>query len=483
MLPPPNDPTEYAAAFEAVYQTPEDRRLYIEAAVKKGKPSFAHRVIASMLSMKYIPCVFTTNFDQLIEDSTTVTDQLLPAEQCAHMTVAAIDNADRAELCLRENRWPLLAKLHGDYQSVELKNTSEELKAQDAKMRHLLVTICSRFGIVVVGYSGRDASVMDALSESITQSNAFPGGIYWIARSAKSVLPAVNKFLEAASAVGISTTIVESPTFDELAGDIIDNIKLPDQMLMHIQKSQPNPILQDVPLPNQDRRKFPVLQCSAIPVLSIPTKALRIEVKEKVTTVRVRELIKEAGVKVLAVSNGRDVVGFGATKDMLKAFKSIGCQSAGVIELNPVKDSWSRGLLYEALIRALCRHKPLLPRLRSKGHSILVRDNLPTDGKELVDLRNEQLAYLRNAYSTPLFGTIPSNGCLFREGVKIRLDQVANRWWCIFEPFTDIEYPQAKSSIEQANKSSIDIKPISFHHCNPTLDWCRERWATRYNKS
>lgn len=36
VLPPPGDPTEYAAAFEAVYPTPEARRSYIEEAIKKG---------------------------------------------------------------------------------------------------------------------------------------------------------------------------------------------------------------------------------------------------------------------------------------------------------------------------------------------------------------------------------------------------------------------------------------------------------------
>jgi hypothetical protein len=340
VLPPPDDPTEYAAAFEAVYPTQVARRSYIEEAIRKGTPSFAHRVLAALLTAGYVPCVFTTNFDQLVETATTVTDQLMPADQRAHMTVAAIDNAARAELCLCESRWPLLAKLHGDFQSVELKNTTVELKEQDAKMRHVLTTSCARFGLVIVGYSGRDSSVMEALTETLAQRNAFPGGIFWVARSAQSVLPAVTEFLESAIKAGISATIVESPTFDELAGDIVDEIALPPVLLRHIQESRPKPVLRNVPLPMQEKRKFPVLQCSGIPILSMPTLARRIVVNETVTTVRARELLREAGVRALAASNGREIASFGLDDDLFRAFSPVGGQLTGTVELHPDKDSW-----------------------------------------------------------------------------------------------------------------------------------------------
>ena len=135
VLPPDNDPTEYAAAFEAVYPDPESRRMYIEDAIKKGTPSFAHRVIASLITMQLLPCVFTTNFDQLVETAATITDQLMPAEDRAHMSVAAIDNPGRAELCLKESRWPLLAKLHGDFQFESSPSLCTEEHIQEARQQ------------------------------------------------------------------------------------------------------------------------------------------------------------------------------------------------------------------------------------------------------------------------------------------------------------------------------------------------------------
>lgn len=481
ILPPPDDPTEYAGAFEAVYPTPETRRSYIEEAIRKGTPSFAHRVLASLLTTRLIPCVFTTNFDQLVEAATTVTDQLMPAEERAYMTVAAIDNADRAERCLRESRWPLLAKLHGDFQSVELKNTAAELKEQDAKMRRVLTTVCTRFGLIVVGYSGRDASVMEALTEALAQPNGFPGGIFWVARKAQSILPAVTEFLEAAVKAGVSATIVESPTFDELAGDIVDGIDLPPELLMHVKESRPEPILRDVPLPMHEQREFPVLQCSAAPVLSMPTVARRIEVNGTVTTVRARELLREAGVRALAASNGRDIAAFGADEDLLLAFSPVEGRLAGTIELHPDKDSWARGLIYDALTKAVCRRQPLLPRLRSKGHSVIVASGLPIDSKERVASRNGRLSGLKKAYSTALVGKVPVHNYPFSEGVELRLELAVDRWWCVFEPFTDVELPRLGRDEDHTDDESVAYAKTSLRRGNPVADWQRERWARRYN--
>ncbi|WP_223670112.1 hypothetical protein [Xanthomonas citri] len=38
ILPPPNDPAEYAAAFEAIYPQETHRRQYIDDAISKGTP-------------------------------------------------------------------------------------------------------------------------------------------------------------------------------------------------------------------------------------------------------------------------------------------------------------------------------------------------------------------------------------------------------------------------------------------------------------
>jgi len=483
-LPPPNDPAEYAEAFNAVYPTPEARRSYIEDAIRQGSPSFGHRVLAALLTARRIPCVFTTNFDNLLETAATMTDQLVAPTERAHLTVAAIDNAARAELCMRESRWPLLAKLHGDYQSMELKNTTEELRSQDAQMRLVLSGACTRFGLVVVGYSGRDASIMEALADVLTQPNAFPGGLFWMTRSADSLLPAVKQLLEASVQAGVSATIVESQTFDEIAADIADGTELPPHLRTHVYQARPAPFLREVPLPTTERRRFPVLQCSALPVLSLPTVARRIQVDESVTPARVRELLREAQVRCIVAGAGRELAAFGTNADLERAFASVGGRIAGTIELDPDSDSWARGLLYDALVRALCRGRPLFARLRRRGHSLMVQGVHPDGKPVLTSQREQQLSELKRAYSTALTGAIPQLGFPFNEGVQIRLEKLSERWWCAFEPFTHVEFPRQENG-EDSNveADSTDMPLQNLGRSDPAIDWRRERWATRYNRA
>jgi NAD-dependent SIR2 family protein deacetylase len=481
-LPPPNDPDEYAEAFNAVYPTPEARRSYIEDAIRRGSPSFGHRVLAALLTARRIPCVFTTNFDDLLETAATMADQVVVATERAHLTVAAIDNAARAELCMRESRWPLLAKLHGDYQSIELKNTTEELRSQDTQMRRVLCGACAQYGLVVVGYSGRDASIMTAFAEVLMQPNAFPGGLFWMTRSADSLLPAVKQLLEAAVQAGVSVTIVESQTFDEIAADIADGTELPPNLHTHVYQARPAPLLREVPLPTTERRRFPVLQCSALPVLSVPTVACRLQLDEAVTTTRVRELLRETEVRCIVAGAGRELAAFGVNADLERAFGSVGGRITGTIELDPDKDSWARGLLYDALVRALCRGRPLFSRLRRRGHSLMVQDVHPNGKPVFTSQREQQLSELKRAYSTALTGTIPQLGVPFNEGVQIRLEKLSERWWCAFEPFTHVEFPrQEDGEGRNVQAASTDMPFQNPGRGDPVIDWRRERWATRYN--
>jgi hypothetical protein len=129
---------------------------------------------------------------------------------------------------------------------------------------------------------------------------------------------------------------------------------------------------------------------------------------------------------------------FGTNADLERAFASVGGRITGTIELDPDKDSWAHGLLYDALVRALCRGRPLFARLRRRGHSLMVQDVYPDGGPEIVARRAQQLAALKRAYSTALTGTIPKLGLPFNEGVQIRLEKLSGRWWCAFEPFTHV---------------------------------------------
>lgn len=77
--------------------------------------------------------------------------------------------------------------MHGDFRERSLMNTEPELREQDAALRRLVIDVSRTFGIVVSGYSGRDASVMDMCRATAATADAWPHGFWWTVRSADSV--------------------------------------------------------------------------------------------------------------------------------------------------------------------------------------------------------------------------------------------------------------------------------------------------------
>lgn len=474
-LPPPGDPAEYAHAFERVYPSAPDRRRYIDQKIQQGRPSFAHRVLASLLVTKRTPCVFTTNFDDLVETATTVARELLPQAQRSALTVAAIDSAERAVRCFRENDWPLLAKIHGDFKSDQLKNIESELQVQDADLRQALAEACRRFALIVVGYSGRDDSVMDVLGEAVEQDGAYPGGIYWMTRNPSELLPAVHRFLEGALAAGISSNIVQCQNFDEFAGDISESIGFGSPLEEHVRGNEPEPVLRLAAIPRHEARKDPVLRCSAVRLLALPDVARRVELAKGVTVTEVRAKLKEHRARATLVMAGHHWAAFGADADILSALADFGPKLQGTVPLTPAQDSWAMGLLYDALTKGLCRGRPMHPRLKRSGHSVLVSSGPSGELPEHQAQRIKKLGPLKVAYGTELYGHVQGLGYPFAEALQIRLEEVDGTWWCVFDPFTQVDIPIDPNAQEAANTSS-HWKP------NPAGDWIRERWAQRYNK-
>ncbi|MDR9837644.1 SIR2 family protein [Herbaspirillum huttiense] len=478
ILPPDGDPEEYSAAFEAVYPNEKLRRQYIDDAVRKGTPCYGHRVLAALMSSRQLDCVFTTNFDALVERSATISDDLLPADQRANATVAAIDSAERAQRCLEESDWPLVAKLHGDYKSSKIKNTNSELETQDEQMRRVLVSASQRFGLVVVGYSGRDASIMETFEYVLREQSAYPAGFYWVTSSAKRLFPAVRTFLEHALMAGIKVAIVESKTFDELAGDVVSQIRLPDVLNQHVQLHKVAERLQPVPLNTVDALRFPVLQYSAIHVESIPTHARRITLERPLTTEEARKVLKAHGCRAVVAARGRELAVFGRDNELLQAFAEFGARLEGTIQLQPEAESWALGLIYDALTRALARGRPLIPHLKRTGHTLLVAADRENDSPEMKRQRFEELGKLRSAYGS-LIGRVPKLGYVFSEAIEIKLEKVDDRWWFGFEPFTHVEIPREA----RAQGAAEQHDPMERHVRRPdaSADWRRERWQGRYN--
>ena len=163
------DPNEYAEFFEAAYHSASDRATFLNQFLIGKNPSYGHHVLAQLMKADKTRVIWTTNFDKLIEDAAA--SGFLG--NISRLVVADLGEPAKAESALSAEQWPLMVKLHGDFHSERLKNTSAELQSQDAKMRDAMCVACRRYGLAVSGYSGRDSSIIEVLEETIKSGKGY----------------------------------------------------------------------------------------------------------------------------------------------------------------------------------------------------------------------------------------------------------------------------------------------------------------------
>lgn len=171
------------------------------------------------MSIGLVRLAWTTNFDQLIEKACA--HPVISEKLARSLAVAGLDQPDKVSDLIRDEAWPLLVKLHGDFLYRKLKNTSLELQHEDETLRHHLAEECGRRGLAVVGYSGCDVSVMNTLAEALQAKNPFPHGLFWFIQPGEQPIPAVQSLIIRTQKAGIQAAFVEASTFDELMADLL----------------------------------------------------------------------------------------------------------------------------------------------------------------------------------------------------------------------------------------------------------------------
>lgn len=207
-FPPENAPDEYAAIFEAVWPSEADRRTYIDSKIRDAKPSYGHLALATLLKADRARMVWTTNFDSLVADACAKVFGTTAA-----LTTVALDAPDLGRDLIVNGRWPIEIKLHGDFRSRRLKNTSEELRHQDEQFRATLIEACESSGLIVVGYSGRDDLIMSTLMKALEHPSPFPAGLFWLHRGESPLPPSVVTSPVSACSRGVSQDHEIQPIF------------------------------------------------------------------------------------------------------------------------------------------------------------------------------------------------------------------------------------------------------------------------------
>ena len=157
--------SDYAKYFEAWQPTEAARRGYLNYWMKGASPGWGYFCLAQLLARSYVGVVVTTNFDDLMYESCTMTSVMRPR------VYSTIDPYVSIE---QEPNRSTIIKLHGDYLYRSYKTTGRETKDIDEQLVDEVASLFRRHDVIVVGYSGEDKRIMELL-EKVPMENA----VYW----------------------------------------------------------------------------------------------------------------------------------------------------------------------------------------------------------------------------------------------------------------------------------------------------------------
>ena len=174
---------EYSELFELLYPDERARQKYVEPKVEGAFPGWGYLYLANIIRSGHFNVVFTTNFDDLINEALT--------QYVSYNAVVCAADSDVATINVSTARAKII-KLHGDYLFKRLKNTVTNLEKLDPNMQNKFSQFAEQCGMLVLGYAGRDKSIMLVLDDLLrNKEEAFPTGIYWGVRDAAEVRPAI----------------------------------------------------------------------------------------------------------------------------------------------------------------------------------------------------------------------------------------------------------------------------------------------------
>lgn len=161
--------TEYEIYVEKAYPIEADRKEYFAQLSRNAKPAIGYKLLIELFRYGKIASIWSTNFDGLVERAANKVD--IP---CINV------NINTSDLIYSQpyNEDLLYVALHGDYKYTKLKNTSTELDTQVTIFEQSLSNHLSAHSLIVIGYSGRDKSLMTALKKAFSQPGS--GRLFWL---------------------------------------------------------------------------------------------------------------------------------------------------------------------------------------------------------------------------------------------------------------------------------------------------------------
>lgn len=435
---------EYSYYFELVLGNDQNlHRQYLEEMLHPDKISLTSgsKILASLMGQNLARTVFTTNFDQVVENAFSYINE-------KNLHSYNLEGTHAVPEALNNEEYPIYAKMHGDFRYTSLKNLHEQLLENDKKIEESFVNACTRFGMVVCGYSGRDQNVMQAFYRVLDQSNPLPKGVFWTKPINGNLFAEVEKFLEAAKEKGVKAHVVEIETYDSLMSKIWKAI--PNKIEAHNNKIRQS-ISQK---PKIDRfhknGTYPLIRTNLFPITKTPNGANLITIKPNLTNKEFGErLTSSTSSALLTKVGGKEYISWGSESEYQKIFSKEEIQSIDKIGLEPYFDKIStdthfKSFITRALVYAILKDKPAVLKRKYGDYYAVLSTKHPNFGAS----KAEQL--LKNAlkkYDYKKRRLLPASkivsqleqGIYYMEAVHLSLEIFDNKLWLSLRPDVWIE--------------------------------------------
>lgn len=447
---------EYSFYFDVIFGTDDQaQQRYIHEALATGKVSLnmGHRVLAGLMEMGIARIVFTTNFDEVMEAAFALVAGKNLSTYHLEGSYAALD-------ALNGERFPLYAKVHGDFRYQKIMNLTQDLLSNDREIQKCFLAASTRCGLVVSGYRGRDSNVMSMFRDAIKQNNAFPHGLFWTAPKISSVSDNVQEFIAYAKKNGVRAHLVETGTFDEMLSKIWRQVKDKPQALDGKIRTA-NVANVAIPLPAPGNQ-FPILRTNALPVLTPPFRSGMVELNGSITYSELKEKFIEKSPNVVWTYTDK-ILFWGNREEIVKVLPSDALYTIKPFNIEDgaklaSESTFVKSFFEEALATALCHGKPLFLRRNKYKTYFAVVQNDAANGQLFLRLRTELGYDGKQGYIT---GIVPGlKDVTWAESISIQLEERGGRLWVMLSP-------------------DIWVKPLARRQ--EARDFLRKRRLYRYN--
>lgn len=420
---------EYSFYFDLTFggdAGSQQKYINDQLSAQKISLNIGHRALAALLEMGLARVVFTTNFDGVIETAfSAVTGKSL--------TSFHLEGAYAALEALNAERFPIYAKIHGDFRYKSIKNLATDLLNNDKEIQRCFLAASTRYGLIVTGYSGRDESVMAMFNSVLEQNNPFPQGLFWMTPRLSDVADSVRKLIRSASEKGVQAHIIETGTFDIMLSKIWRMLPdKPEKLDLKVRTAKARPV--SIPLPAPGSR-YPVLRTNALAIIGCPSQCSAVNYTAPLTFQELND--KKHEYQPNAILSYTDRILFWGSpdevyklldKDKVKGIESFTFEdsAASIVQSNIIKSFFE-----QALAQSLCHEKPLVLRRKDKTYYAVVNHG---------DVNNSFLQPLKDVVGYQgrpgdITGSVPGlTKTFWAEALSIKLEERSGSLWLLIRP-------------------------------------------------